>query len=389
MKYNFDEVIERKSTHASKWAAVESLFGSPDVLPLWVADMDFRVAQPIVDAIKKRADHPIYGYTMTANVLKSVTDRLYRKYGWEVKPEWVMITPGVMPAVNAAVKAFAGPSKTVVVQSPAYPPFWSATSNNHCTPAVNMLCKKGNRYEVDFEGLERKFQESGAKAMILCNPHNPVGRVWTRDELTKMGETVLRHGATMIVDEIHCELMLNGHTHVPFASVSPEFQNASVTCYSPSKTFNIAGTHCSVAIVPNERLREEFNSARAGIMGTPDLFAVYAMEAAFKYGDEWLEQLLEYLEGNLAYLRRTFAERIPRIKPNNPEGTYLVWLDCRDLGMDPKALRSFFNEKAKVGLNDGVTFGPGGEGFARLNIACPRSILEEGLRRIEEAVNSL
>ena len=389
MRYDFDKVIERRNTDSSKWDNVTALFGSSDVLPMWVADMDFPAPEPVVDAIKRRADHPIFGYTLYGRVLTSVAERLYRLYGWKVQTDWILITPGVVPAVNAAVKAFAGPSRTVVVQSPAYPPFWTSLSNNDCKPATNLLVEKGGRYEVDYDDLERKFEETGAGAMILCSPHNPVGRVWTREELERMGEIALRHGAVMISDEIHCELILNGNKHIPFASISPEFERKSVTCYAPSKTFNIAGLHCSVAIIPNEDMRKRFNDARAGIMGTPDLFAVYAMEAAFKHGDEWLEQVLAYIEDNLRYTLEYFRERIPKIKPNNPEGTYLIWLDCRGLGMDPKELRKFFNEKAKVGLNDGVSFGPGGEGFQRMNIACPRSILQEGLRRIEEAVNSL
>lgn len=389
MKYSFDEVLERRNTDSTKWDNLRSLFGSSDVLPMWVADMDFRVSQAIVDAIKKRADHPIYGYTRSGGIVKAVTERLYRLYGWEVKPEWVLMTPGVVPAVNAAVKAFAGPRRAVVIQSPAYPPFWTSISNHGCVPATNVLVQRDGRYEADFDDLERRFAESGAGAMILCSPHNPVGRVWTREELARMGEIARRHDAVMISDDIHCELVLGGHKHVPFATLSPEFARASVTCYAPSKTFNIAGMHCSVTIIPDEDLRKRFNEARAGMMGSPDLFALYAMEAAFKHGDEWLEQVMAYIERNLDYMLGYFQERIPRILPTRPEGTYLVWLDCRGLGMNAESLRRFFSEKARVGLNDGAAFGPGGEGFARLNIACARSVLEEGLGRIEAAVKTL
>ena len=389
MKYSFDEVIERRKTDSSKWDNVVNLFGSDDVLPMWVADMDFRIAQPIVDAVVKRIQHPIFGYTLSAGTLKAAIDRLYRLYGWKVEPEWIIITPGVVPAVNVAVKACAGNKGGLIVQSPAYPPFWASATNNDCVAVPNPLVLKNGRYEIDFDDLEAKFASTGAKVMILCSPHNPVGRVWSREELTTMGEIALRHGAVVISDEIHCELALYGNKHVPFATISPEFQKNSITCFAPSKTFNIAGMHCSIAIIPDEGLRKRFNDARGGLMGSPDMLAIYAMEAAFKYGDEWLTQALNYIEGNLEYLLKYFGERIPRIKPIKPEGTYLVWLDCRDLGMDAKGLRKFFNEKAKVGLNDGVTFGPGGEGFQRMNIACPRAHLEEGLRRIERAVNGL
>lgn len=393
MKYDFDEVIDRRKTRSSKWDNVKALFGSPDVLPMWVADMDFRVPQPVVDAIIERARHPIFGYTVSGDVVRSVADRLHRLYGWEVQPEWVLLTPGVVPAVNAAVRAFAGPGGAVVVQSPAYPPFWTSLSNNACVPATNVLVRENARYVVDYDDLELKFEETGAKAMILCSPHNPVGRVWTREELTRMAETAERHGAAVISDEIHCELVLNGNRHVPFATISQWAEKNSVTCYAPSKTFNMAGLHCSVAVIPDEGLRRRFNGARAGIMGSPGLFALHAMEAAFKHGDEWLEQAIAYIEGNVEQASMYFRERISRIEPNEPEGTYLLWLDCRDLrrdlGTDPAALRSFFNEKAKVGLNDGTSYGPGGEWFARMNVACPRSTLDEGLRRIEAAVNSL
>lgn len=315
MKYDFDEVIERRNTDSSKWDNVVNLFGSADVLPMWVADMDLRIPQPIVDAVVKRAQHPIYGYTLTSGVFRSVIDRLRRLYGWEVKPEWIAITPGVVPAVNAAVKAFAGDKRAVVVQSPAYPPFWTSATNNNCVAVPNTLVRRGERYEVDFEDLDAKFASSGAKAMILCSPHNPVGRVWTGEELTRMGEIALRHGAVMISDEIHCELVPHGNKHIPFAIISPEFASNSITCYAPSKTFNIAGMHCSVAIVPDEGLRKRFNDARAGVMGSPDFLAVYAMEAAFRYGDEWLEQALRYIEGISSTCSPTSGNAFPASSP--------------------------------------------------------------------------
>lgn len=391
MRYDFDKVVERRNTNSTKWDSVAALFGSEDVLPLWVADMDFRIPQPIIDAISERIKHPVFGYTrVSSSTIDAVLERLETKYGWKVSPEAVIVTPGVVPAVNAAVKAYAGEGGAVVVQSPAYPPFWATGPNNKVRTVTNLLRLEGGRYEMDFDALERAFAESGAKAMILCSPHNPVGRVWTREELVKLGEIALKAGAVVISDEIHCELIYKGFKHVPFASISPEFAANSVTCFSPSKTFNIPGMHCSVAIIPDEELRKRFNEARSGIQGSPDFLAVIAMEAAFRYGDEWLEQVMDYIEGNLEFLLKYMEERIPAIKPIRPEGTYLVWLDCRGLGIDdPKELQRFFGEKAKVGMNAGYTFGPGGEGFMRMNIACARSILEEALKRIEEAVKLL
>lgn len=391
VRYDFDKVVERRNTNSTKWDSVAALFGSEDVLPLWVADMDFRIPQPIIDAISERIKHPVFGYTrVSSSTIDAVLERLETKYGWKVSPEAVIVTPGVVPAVNAAVKAYAGEGGAVVVQSPAYPPFWATGPNNKVRTVTNLLRLEGGRYEMDFDALERAFAESGAKAMILCSPHNPVGRVWTREELVKLGEIALKAGAVVISDEIHCELIYKGFKHVPFASISPEFAANSVTCFSPSKTFNIPGMHCSVAIIPDEELRKRFNEARSGIQGSPDFLAVIAMEAAFRYGDEWLEQVMDYIEGNLEFLLKYMEERIPAIKPIRPEGTYLVWLDCRGLGIDdPKELQRFFSEKAKVGMNAGYTFGPGGEGFMRMNIACARSILEEALKRIEEAVKLL
>jgi cystathionine beta-lyase len=391
VRYDFDTVIDRRNTKSSKWDNVKALFGSDDVIPMWVADMDFRIPQPVIDAVTERVAHPVFGYTRTTSeTIEAVVQRLEAKYGWKVAPEWVVITPGVVPAVNAAVRAYVPEGGSVVVQSPAYPPFWSTGPNNKVKTVSNLLRLDGGRYEVDLDALERDFRESGAKAMILCSPHNPVGRVWTRDELVRMGEVALKAGAVVISDEIHCELILKGYKHIPFASISPEFEANSVTCFAASKTFNVAGMHCSVAIIPDEEMRKKFNQVRSGIQGTPDFLAIIAMEAAFRHGDEWLAQLMGYIEGNVQFLLEYFAERIPAIKPIKPEGTYLVWLDCRGLGIkDPKELQRFFNEQAKVGMNAGYSFGPGGEGFMRMNIGCPRSILEEGLGRIEEAVSRL
>lgn len=390
MKYDFDPVIERKGTGSSKWDSVKTLFGSEDVLPMWVADMDFAAPPSVVEAIRKRALHPVFGYTrVPESLFDAVVDRMQRRFGWRIDPSWILLNPGVVPAVNAGVKAFAGPSGKVVFQSPAYPPFYASVSNNNCEALVSELEWNGSQYEVDFSDLAQKFEEPGDKVFILCNPHNPVGRVWTREELCKMGELALSAGAVVISDEIHCDIVFRGAKHIPFASISPDFANRSITCMAPSKTFNLAGLHTSITIIPNEELRNQWNQARAGIMGSPGLFGIAAMEAAFRDGDEWLDELLAYLEANRDYVMKTFSQRIPAIKPVRSQGTYLVWLDCRGLGLPHEDLVKFFKEEAKVGLNDGRAFGVSGEGFMRLNIGCPRSLLEEGLSRIERAVSRL
>lgn len=401
MKYDFDEVVDRRGTDCYKWDASELLFGDKDIIPMWVADMDFKIAKPITEALRKRTEHEIYGYTMPSqSLIEAVVERMQKKYNWLIEPEWVVFTPGVVPALNAAVKAFTSPGDSVVVQEPVYYPFFSAIKDNGAHIASNDLKLINGHYEIDFEDLEKKFgpqpgtlpitsMPSRAKAMILCNPHNPVGRVWTKEELIKMGEIAISNDAVVISDEIHCELLFKGYKHIPFASISEEFKQHSIVCMAPSKTFNLAGLETSVIIIPNEKLRNKFNEAKGSFLQTPNTFGLVAMEAAFRYGDEWLEQLLEYIQENLEFLMDYFEKRIPKIKVIKPEGTYLVWLDCRELGMDAMALNNFMNRKAKVGLDDGYLFGTSGAGFERINIACPRSLLEEGLKRIENAVNSL
>ena len=398
MKYNFDQVIDRKSTDSAKWGNVKSMFGNDDVIPMWVADMDFPAAQPIIDALKKRAEHPFYGYTHPAlGVIESVVERMQRKFNWEIKPEWIVFTPGVVPALTTAVRALTHPGDGIILQEPVYYPFFSAINSSGCHTVNNQLKLINGRYEMDYEDLESKFLPTVGmrsvshrnKAIILCNPHNPVGRLWHENELVRMGEIVIRHGAVVISDEIHCEILFKGYRHVPFASISEEFELNSIICMSPSKTFSLAGLEISTIIIPNKKLRDDFNNIRTGILPGPNLFGYTALEAAYRSGDEWLEQVLDYLQGNLDYMTAYLADRIPWIKIIEPQGTYLIWLDCRELGMDNHTLRSFMREKAKVGLDDGFVFGESGNGFQRMNIACPRSILEEALSRIEKAVNSL
>jgi cysteine-S-conjugate beta-lyase len=398
MKYDLDSVCDRKNTDCAKWDYVKPIFGHEDVLPLWVADMDFPAAQPIVDALKKRAEHPFYGYTQPGTkVLDSVVDRLQRKFGWKIEPEWIVFTPGVIPALNVAVRAFTRSGDEVILQQPVYFPFFGAVTNSGCQIANNPLKLINGRYEMDYEDLKKKFgprdgmhsAPSRAKAIIFCNPQNPVGRLWSREEQIRMGEIVIRHGGLVIADEIHSEILFKGYKHTPFGSISEEFAQNSIVCMAPSKTFSLAGLETSSIIIPNKKLREAFANMRAGLVPGPNLFGFTAMEAAYRYGDEWLEQVLDYLQANLEFMLSYFENRIPRIKVIQPQGSYLVWLDCRALNMDDEGLKLFMREKARVGFDDGYMFGEGGSGFERINIACPRSILEEALNRIEKAVNSL
>ncbi|BAL80666.1 MalY/PatB family protein [Caldisericum exile] len=398
MKYNFDEVVERIGTASYKWDGVKMIFGDSNVLPMWVADMDFKIAKPITDAILKRAEHEIYGYTTVPDsLIEAVIERLKRKYDWDVKPEWLVFTPGVVPALYTAVKAFATIGDSVLVQEPVYYPFFHAIRDNGAHIVSSDLKLVDDHYEIDFDDLERKFlprqgltpTPQRIRAMIMSNPHNPVGRVFTKEELERIGEIVLKHDAVMISDEIHCEIVYKGHKHIPFATISKEFRDNSITCMSASKTFNLAGLETSFVIIPSDKLRARFIEAKGRILSTPNAFGLVAMEAAFRCGDEWLSQLLEYLEENLNFLKDFVEKRIPKVKVIKPEGTYLAWLDFRELGMNEFELSEFLRKKALVGLDDGYIFGESGKGFARLNFATPRVILEEGLRRIEKAIKEI
>ena len=398
MKYDFDVICDRTNTNCAKWDAVGEVFGSRDVIPMWVADMDFPTAKPIVEALQKRAEHEFYGYTQASpKLIEVIVDRMKKKVNWRILPEWIVLTPGVIPALSVAVRAFTHPGDEVVLQEPVYFPFFHVVTANGCHVVNNGLTLKIGRYEMDYQDLESKFQHdkttrtthSRVKAMILCNPQNPIGRLWSREEIVRAGEIVIRNGALMISDEIHCEILYKGYNHTPFAAISGEFEQNSITCMAPSKTFNLAGLHASTIIIPNKKLRDSFIDQMTGIVPGPNVFGLVAMEAAYLYGDEWLEQLLDYLEGNLKITEEYFAKRIPKIKVIKPQGTYLVWLDCRKLGMDNPKLSSFMKEKARVGFDDGFLFGAAGSGFERMNIACPRPLLNEALTRIEKAVNSL
>jgi cysteine-S-conjugate beta-lyase len=398
VKYDFDRVCNRTGTNCSKWDAVKEVFGRDDVIPMWVADMDFPAARPIVEALQKRAGHEFYGYTKVSSALiDAVVDRMRRKFNWKIQPEWIVFTPGVIPALSVAVRAFTHPGDEVILQEPVYFPFFHVVTLNGCKIVNNGLKLVRGRYQMDYMDLANKFHSgmgmhadhSRVKAMILCNPQNPIGRLWSKEEVTRTGEIIINHGAVMISDEIHCEILYKGYQHTPFAAISDEFAQNSIVCMAPSKTFNLAGLYASTIIIPNQKLRQNFNDQMLGIVPGPNVFGLIAMEAAYRDGDEWLAQLLDYLDGNLKITMEYFSKRIPKIKVIKPQGTYLVWLDCRKLGMDNQALKSFMSDKARVGFDDGFLFGAAGSGFERMNIACPRTILLEALARIEKAVNSL
>ncbi|MCY6369158.1 MalY/PatB family protein [Clostridium ganghwense] len=390
MKYDFDKVINRIGSNTAKWDEVEAKFGTKDVLPMWVADMDLRVAQPIIDALKERAEHGIFGYTkMSDSYKEAVCNWMEKRHDWKIKKDWLIHSPGVVPALSIIIREFTQPGDKIIIQSPVYYPFFDVVKENGRELICNSLKQVDGKYVMDYEELESQIDEK-VKLMILCSPHNPVGRVWKREELVKLGEICLKHNIKVISDEIHADLVYRGHKHIPFASISEEFAQNTITCFAPSKTFNIAGLQSALLSIPNKDDHKKFSAA----LGTLDIrrdncFGAVATETAYTHGEEWLEQVLEYLEANLDFLIEYVEEKIPKIKVNKIEGTYLVWLDCRKLGMSKEELFQFMIKKAKVALDDGSWFGPEGEGFTRINIACPRVTLEEGLKRIENAVNSL
>ncbi|MBC7249531.1 MAG: putative C-S lyase [Anaerolineae bacterium] len=384
MAYNFDQFIDRSQSESLKWR----LYGD-DVLPLWVADMDFQSPEPVIRALRRRVEHGVFGYGLIMPELcEIVVERLYSLYRWRVSPEALVFLPGVVPGFNLACRAVTSPGDGVLVQTPVYPPILRAPANAGLSCDEMELTRRADGYyEIDFDLFEDTITER-TRVFILCNPHNPVGRVFRREELERMAEICLRHDVVICSDEIHCDLVFEGHQHIPIASLAPEIGERTITLMAPSKTYNIAGLKCSVAIIENAELREKFNAARAGLVGGVNVLGYTAALAAYRDGQPWLEEVLRYLEANRDFLLQYVHERLPGITMVSPEGTYLGWLDCRQAGI-PGNPHEFFLREAKVALNDGATFGRGGEGFVRLNFGCPRSTLLEALNRMEKALRIL
>jgi cysteine-S-conjugate beta-lyase len=391
MSHPFDTIIERRNTACLKWDGIESRFGvhGDDLLPMWVADMEFRPPEAVVETLVRRATHGICGYPAGLEAYhQSIRGWMHRRHGWDLQAEWISSAPGVVCAVNLLIRTLTNRGDGVVLQPPVYFPFFRGVEENGCRVLYNRLRFDGTRYVMDLEDLERKLDQ--AKLLVLCSPHNPVGRVWTREELLRLGELCLERGVVIISDEIHCDLTFPGHPHTVFAVLSEALAQHSVVCTSPSKAFNLPGLQPGVIVIPNPRLRRDFQrTLRACGIPEPNVFCLEAVGAAYDHGEPWLKELLAYLEQNHGFLRRFVGEKIPQLRVVPSEGTYLAWLDCRGLGLDPKALEQLLLTKARLVLNQGYTFGPGGEGFIRINIACPRAMLEDGLGRIARAVRGL
>ena len=387
MKYDFDQVIDRSANRAAKYDERLQKFGTMDVIPLWVADMDFKTAQPIIDAVKKKAEEGIWGYTSRPDsYFEAILNWQQRRNGWTIDKKLVSWSLGVVPALSAIVKVFSQPGDKVMIQTPVYSEFYDVTEAWDRVVVENQLVEKEGRWTIDFEDFEKKARE--ARIFLLCSPHNPLGIVWTREDLKKMAEICMENGVLMVSDEIHSDLVFHGKKHIPTAMVSPEIAGKVISCISGTKTFNLAGLQASTTVFPDEETKKRFDRFWTNMdIHRNNAFSSVAMETAFNEGEEWLEQLLEYLDGNFEYVRSFCEANIPENRVNVPDATYLMWLDCRGLGMDNETLRRFMIEKAGLGLNEGYTFGRSLSGYMRLNAACPRSILEKAMGQLKEAVH--
>ena len=389
MNYNFDEIIDRSGTRCAKYDERAEKFGTADVIPLWVADMDFRTAQPIIDACKAKAEEGIWGYTTRPDsYFEAVKQWERRRKGWTPDTALMSWSLGVVPALSSIVKLFSAESDKVLIQTPVYMEFYDVVETWGREVVENPLVEKNGKWSVDFDDFAEKVK--ACKIFLLCNPQNPVGRVWEPEELRKMAELCLQSGTLLVSDEIHSDLIFHGKHHTPAASLSPEIAANTITCLSATKTFNLAGLQASTTVFPNKEMKQAFEDFWGRMdISRNNAFSCVAMEAAYREGEEWLEQLLPYISGNFDYIRDFCAKYIPQIKPNLPDATYLMWLDCRGLGMTNGELRDFFIHKAGLGLNEGDAFGRSLSGFMRLNAACPRSTLEKAMHQLKEAVDKL
>jgi len=385
MPYDFDRIIERRNTESNKWHKYP-----PDVLPLWVADMDFASPEPVIRALRERVEHGVFGYGVEQPEFHQVMrDRFLKRFGWTVEAEAMVLMNGVTPGFNTACRAFAGPGDGVLMMLPVYPPILRLPDNvGMSRDGASLVRGADGRYTIDLDAFERAITPR-TRMFLLCNPHNPVGRVFTREELLRMAEICLRHDLIICADEVHGDLIYHGYRHVPIASLDPEIEARTVTLLAPSKTFNLAGLKSSLAVVPNRALREKFIAARADMVQAGNILGYTAMLAAYRDGQPWLDELLRYLESNRDFLVKYVRSNFPKIEMGVPEGTYLAWLDCRKAGVPGHDPFTFFLEAGRVAFNDGKTFGRGGEGFVRLNFGCPRALLEQGLERMTTALAPL
>ncbi|MBS3781947.1 MAG: pyridoxal phosphate-dependent aminotransferase [Candidatus Thermoplasmatota archaeon] len=396
---DFDEGLDRTGTECAKWDFVEEYFDRDDVLPMWVADSDWKTSDAIIEALKDRVEHGVFGYGKPGKEHdEAIVDWVARRYDWEIKPEWIVYTNGITPSLSVSVRTFTNLGDGIVIQPPVYFPFFSVIENGGARVIKNELRYDSgeNTYGINFEDLEEKFEAceptmgrgDRSRMMILCNPHNPVGRVWSEEELERIGELALENDIMIISDEIFSDYVYEGE-HTPFSSLSDEIAQNSITMFAPTKTFNIAGLNIGIAVIPNSRLRRRFENSRERLVKKGNVFGLVALKAAYNKGEKWLEAQLDYLKKNKEYAVNFVKDEIPKVEVVDPEGTFLLWMDFKELELEPEELDELMLDEAKVALNNGAWFGESGKGFMRLNFACPRSTLKEGLERIKSAIMKL
>ena len=386
MQYNFDEIIDRRGTDALKVDAVPAIWGRDDLLPLWVADMDFATPPFILDELRSRLAHEVLGYTMrTPRWASSIVAWQRERYGWDIQSEWLNFVPGIVPGIAMVISCFTEPGDAILIQPPVYHPYFHVPQNLGRVVRENALNLVDGQYEIDFERFERDVQ--GCKLFLLCHPHNPGGRVWREEELRRMAEICHREGVIVVSDEIHADLTLPPYHHIPFAKVSVEAAECSITLMSPSKAFNMAGLTSSYSIISDDTLREKFHRyLAASELNLGHVFAFNSVAAAYSHGTEWLDQMLAYVQGNINYIEQFLATKLPEVEVVRPQASYLVFLDFRKLGLTQKELGSLIVDKARLALNDGAMFGKEGIGFMRLNAASPRSVIAEAMQRLQSAI---
>ncbi|WNS46254.1 MalY/PatB family protein [Paenibacillus sp. MMS20-IR301] len=389
MKYDFERIIDRSNTRSYKWDQSEKLFGRKDILPLWVADMDFESPPAVKEVLLRRAQEGIYGYSVPSDSYKEAILSWYgRHHDWKIEKEWITDSPGIVTSLSLAVELFTAPGDPVIIQSPVYYPFYDVIQMNDRKVAKNPLLLKGGRYEMDYAGLE-ELMKDGAKLLLLCSPHNPGGRVWEREELLRLGGLCLQYGVTVISDEIHCDLAMPGYKHIPFASLSAELSDITVTTLAATKTFNLPGLQTSYIVASNPALRLKFErKLKALSLHMASFFAQEAVEAAYNEGDEWLEQLVQHVAGNAEYAIAYLQEKLPAIRVMKPQATYLLRMDCTALGLDAAGLKQLMYAEAGVAFNEGSVFGTEGQGHLRINLACPRSLLTRALENFTRAASA-
>nr|WP_312580027.1 PatB family C-S lyase [Sedimentibacter sp.] len=390
MKYNFNEIVDRSNNFSAKFDEREKKFGTSDVIPLWIADMDFKVAKPITDAIMKRAEQGIFGYTSRPNsYYEAFCEWQKTRNNWIINKDLISFSPGVVPSLSVIVREFSDKNDKILIQTPVYPEFYDVIESWDRVVIENQLSESDGIYSINFDDFEEKLKQH-PKLFIFCSPHNPVGRVWTQNELNRIAELCLQYNVMIISDEIHSDLILWGNKHIPTASISSEISQRTITCTSCTKTFNLAGLQASFVIFPNNEVKSIFDNFWKNLdIHRNNCFSLVAVEAAYRQGQEWLEQLISYIESNIDFIGDYCSKNIPKIKPSRPESTYLVWLDCRELGLENEELNNFMINEAGLGLNSGNDFCRSLSGFMRLNVACPRSVLEKSMIQLEKAVNSL